>query len=307
MNNLAIIILQLSPVLLYVILGVISVRIFKLPIKWVANLLFYLLVPIVIFKGTINSQIIPFLLLVSLTFLVCLLMALASSLVRNRFLSVVEPNTLKCIFGYFNIGWFGIPVAQVLYGHDGVNIITSLYIGGMLFGNTLGYLLTQPAETKQALPLKKLLGVPSVYAALLALGFHVIGETHLLMQTPLLNTVFDAATWLTSLFGMGLVGMSVATITRQTASHRLLIELLLMRTAFAAAIVYPLAVSIHWLGWISTMEFKVFCLMPLLPIAANLLVFTAQRETDNRFIGMTLLGSTLLSYGWLLLWILLIG
>jgi predicted permease len=40
---------------------------------------------------------------------------------------------------------------------------------------------------------------------------------------------------------------------------------------------------------------EVLCLLPILPIAANILVFTTQTKSDGAFVGVILLASTVLS------------
>jgi hypothetical protein len=47
--------------------------------------------------------------------------------------------------------------------------------------------------------------------------------------------------------------------------------------------------------------------MPLLPIAANILVFTSTRRNENEFVGVSLLASTMLSCALLVGWFMLSG
>jgi predicted permease len=59
--------------------------------------------------------------------------------------------------------------------------------------------------------------------------------------------------------------------------------------------VTTLGLLLYLTGWLGSLELRVFLLMPLLPIAANILVFTSRSHEENEFVGAALLASTILS------------
>ncbi len=286
---------KLFPAYAYIIGGYVSKKCLGLSQAFVAKALFYFLVPLVVFKGALFSSIGPFLFLVALSFGVSLLMVFAAGIFTNWFSSTLSKGALQCIFGYFNIGWFGIPIVQAIYGEQGAAIMTALYIGGMIFGNTVGFLLISSNESDKSVPIYKLLKVPSLYLAVVAFFAHAIGIREYLMNNQLLNMLLNAAASMTSVLGMGLVGMSIANISVKMIEWRKLGALLGMRLAVATIIVGALAATLSTLGYLQDMELQVFLLIPLLPIAANILVFASAVHNENEFIGLALLASTLLS------------
>ncbi|MFC5474058.1 AEC family transporter [Paraherbaspirillum soli] len=294
---------KLLPAYLYVAGGYASRRWLRLSQDLVAKTLFYGCVPIVVFKGALFSEIAPFLLLVALAFGVSSLMAIGASAFTGWFKDTVSKGTLRCAFGYFNIGWFGIPIVQAIYGNSGANVMTALYVGGMLFGNTVGFLLIASEQPGKSSALSKLFKVPAIYMAAGAFLLHWLGLRAPLMNNHALVLALDVATLMTSVLGMGLVGMSVANVAIKTIDWRKLGLLLGVRVLLAAAIVGSLAFTLNWLGYLQPMELKVFLLMPLLPIAANILVFTSSLRTENEFIGVGLLASTVLSCALLFAWL----
>ena len=49
-------------------------------------------------------------------------------------------------------------------------------------------------------------------------------------------------------------------------------------------------------GMLTPLEVKIVSLVPMLPIAAGILVFTTKSEVENDFISVCLLASTILSF-----------
>ena len=290
------VLLKLAPAFIYVIVGFLLRKIFRLKIKWVANALFYILVPLMVFKGALCSNPKPFILLIILAFLICVLLVFCAQLFQNRFRSVLAPGVLKCAFAYFNIGWFGIPIAQALYGNQGANIMAALYIGGMLFGNTLAYLLISQSNTNNKKSLTKLLTIPALYSVVIAFALHSLSIRSIIISNALFQVAFHYIAIATSLFGMGLVGMGIANTKFKNISYGALLRLLLYRLLTASIIVSILTFVFYETNLINGEQMKVVLLIPMLPIAAAILIFTTKNNVENDFISAALLSSTLLSF-----------
>ena len=290
------VLLKLSPAFFYVVIGFVVKKIINLPIKWIANSLFYLLVPLMVFKGALYSNPKPFILLIGLAFLVCLFLVIIASFLQHKFKPVLAPGVLKCAFGYFNIGWFGIPIAHALYGNAGANIMAALYIGGMLFGNTCAYLLISQNNIAGKDSLKKLLFVPAIYSVLIAFFLHLLPIRQIIINNHSFQLFFHYVTVTTSLFGMGLVGISVADTVFKKINYPMLFLLLFYRLLAASIIMSIMILVFYKTGMLTPLEVKIVSLMPMLPIAAGILVFTTKSEVKNDFISVCLLASTILSF-----------
>lgn len=233
----------------------------------------------------------------SLSFAVSLTMSVCAKYLAPYFGGTLKVGVLQCMYGYFNLGWFGIPVVYVLYAEPGMTLMTAFYVGGMLFGNTVGYLLMTDYKKGGASILLKLFSIPALHAMLIGFAMHLMQWNQALATNSLLSKIFDVVAVGVSVFGMGLVGMSVARVSIRTIAWHQLACLLASRLICAMAVVGVFG-SLCWLfGLLKTFELKIFLLFPLLPIAANMLVFTAKTQSDhtNEFIGVALLTSTILS------------
>lgn len=303
MQHLHILLLKFAPAFSYVLLGYAGKRWLRLSQKWVAFALFYVFVPLVVFKGALLSDTASFTTLVALSMSVSTLMVLGSGLLAPYMDDVMDRGVLRCALSYFNIGWFGVPIVYGLWGEAAGMAMTGLYVGGMLFGNTIGYLMVSSpsavAEAEQVVAQpsmwQKLLKIPSIYAMLLGFALHFSPWLSTLVSSEVLSSGLSIATWVTSVLGMGLVGMSVAGV-RLKPDHLTKLSVLLVARVLLA--VFAVTIVLWLVGQITVLpavDRQVLWLLPLLPIAANILVFSTKLEQDSAFVGMALLFSTLLS------------
>ncbi|GGY11252.1 AEC family transporter [Paludibacterium paludis] len=293
LGALAILLPKLLPPGVYVGAGYVARRTTSLSQAGVGKALLYVFVPLTVFKGALQSDTGAFLTLCGLSFAVSAMMALTASLFVRHFARWIAAGTLRCAFGYFNIGWFGVPIAQALYGTEGMLAMTAMYVGGMLFGNTVGYALMASDRLSPGHLAGKLLSLPALPCALAAFGLRAAGFATALSQNAPLSGLLEGAALITSVLGMALVGMSVAGVSLRRLPWNALFGLLVSRVLCAAVLTVILIGACGARGWLTPLEIRVFALMPLLPIAANLLVFTSALKTQSEFVGMALLGSTL--------------
>ena len=286
---------KLAPAYGYVVLGYAAKRFVRIPEQRVAKVLFFTLIPFVVFKGALFSSTDRFAILAALSFLCSITMAGIGHRMRSRFADVTPGGVLMCLFAYFNIGWFGIPVVYAIWGNAAALVMTALYVGGMIFGNTVGYALIASDSGGARGAVKKLTRVPALYAVAIALLLRQLGCAGALAANGMVSGLLDLATLLTSIFGMALVGMSVVNVDIKQVAWRRLAALLVTRIIAVAVLVVSVSVILEALGVLSPLETKILQLLPCLPIAANMLVFVAKDRGDVRLVGVALLASTILS------------
>ncbi len=290
----ALLLLKFAPAFAYIGAGVIAKRYFSLSQAKVAQLLFYVFVPLVVFKGALLSDTASFFLYIALSFGISLAMGLLAGCYRKWFGAQLNVGVLRCTFSYFNIGWFGIPIVYALYGEAAAIVMTGLYVGGMLFGNTVGFLWVTDGHGSGGV-LKKLSKIPALYAMALGFALHFSPILPVLSSQAWLMQGLAFGTVATSVLGMGLVGMSVADVSHRAVAWRNVAALLGLRLLTGVVLVGLVALTVHYSGLLQPLAIEVLCLLPILPIAANLLVFTTQTKSDGTFVGVILLASTVLS------------
>jgi malate permease and related proteins len=290
---------KLAPAYGYVLAGYIVKRAVDIKERLFANLLFYCLIPITVFKGALLSKVGHFLALTALAFGTSIVLAAASRPLSKRFSERISPGMLACLFSYLNIGWFGIPIVQAVYGDEGAAIMSAFYVGGMVFGNTIGYAMASAKSATLAEEAWKLAKIPALTAVVLALLLRAFfpGASEWIISN--LQKFLSLGTLLTSVCGMALVGMSVANTRLAHVPWRFVTEFLVVRFVAIAVVTYLINWALMSLGFIGTMDSRIYLLYPTLPIAANLLVFSAKDATDQQeyqLVGIVLFASTIVSF-----------
>lgn len=290
---------KLAPAYIYVLAGYLCKRLTALKERVIANCLFYVFIPVTVFRGALSSDAGHFLTLTSLALVTSCILAGLGYCFRHQFAERISSGMLSCLFSYLNIGWFGIPIVQAVYGAEGAAIMTAFYVGGMLFGNTIGYSLATADDTGLVKGLYQLIKMPSIYAVMLALGLRLFvpGSSQFILEH--FSSALKLGTLLTSLCGMGLVGMSIAHTHFRKVPWRLLGRLLALRFVCILILSCGLQSLLLPLGLMTLMDAKIYLLFAALPIAANLLVFSAKGDkarTEYELVGIALFSSTVLSF-----------
>ncbi|KLN56641.1 AEC family transporter [Variovorax paradoxus] len=296
MNALFEVALKIAPALAYVGIGYVAKRYTALKQRSVANFLFYALIPLIVFKGAAFSDISKFAGIAAASFAFGCACAFAAYPLRTIFQGAVRPGMLMCLFSCFNIGWFGIPVVLATLGEEAARVMTALYVGGTLYGNTIGYVLASATAPKFLAVLRKLLAIPALHGFLLAVALQSFPATlNGISSSSLASSVLGLAAFLTSLCGMGLVGMSIVGV-KAKADLSAVLKLLGFRIALTSVLAALVVVLSQALGVGTNLDRRIFLLLPCLPIAANLLVFVSKAEEESRFVGLALFASTLASF-----------
>ena len=290
---------KLAPAYVYVLAGYLAKRLTPIKERFIANCLFYVFIPITVFKGAISSDAGHFLILTLLALVTSCFLAVLGYCFRQQFSERLAPGMLSCLFSYLNIGWFGIPIVQAVYGAEGAAIMTAFYVGGMLFGNTIGYSLATADGSSLINGLYKLVKIPSIYAVVLALCLRLAfaDSAHFIHDNA--GFLLNFGGLMTSICGMGLVGMSIAHTKFKQVTWRVLGKLLTLRFICILLLTFVFQNLLLPLGVITPMDAKIYLLFAALPIAANLLVFSAKdsrEQAQYELVGIALFSSTVLSF-----------
>jgi predicted permease len=280
---------------LYIVLGFIYKKYSKLPSNIIANLLYYIFVPMIVFKSSATANIFNFFMLALLSFCMSLIISIIIFKISNKINMPIEKGLTQCIYAQFNIGWFGIPITYILFGEKWAEIMTAFYIGGMLFGNTIGYLLIAKTKNNIRSIITTLCKIPSIYAILLGFILQYLSINIFNESSVVLNYSFQLASMATSILGMVLIGISIANISIGSINWQKIFFLQLSRLLIALIVVIPLGYLFYFYHLINIDGLKVAILLPMLPIAANIIVFNTKLNGNNSFLGLNMVASTFLS------------
>ena len=299
MFSISLLVCKLAPAYVYVLAGFLAKRFSPIKERFVANCLFFVFIPITVFKGALASDAGHFMTLTLLALVTSCILAALGYCFRNQFSERLTAGMVSCLFSYLNIGWFGIPIVQAVYGAEGAAIMTAFYVGGMLFGNTIGYSLATADGASLTNGVRKLMKIPSIYAVGfgLCLRLSFVDSAHSILESA--GPLLKLGSMLTSICGMGLVGMSIAHTRFRSVPWALLSKLLGLRFICILVLTFGLQRLLLAIHLLTSLDAKIYLLFAALPIAANILVFSAkdaQAKTEYELVGIALFASTVLSF-----------
>lgn len=284
---------QLIPLYFCILLGFIAGRWLGVDRHSVAAMVFYLLLPMVILSGVMQTTItIGVLLLpVVLFFISCGLCGVMYYCAGLKWRDS-RRNILALSAGNGNTGYFGLPVAMMILPPEQAGIYVMALLGVTLYENSLGYFITARGQHTAKESLNKIIKLPSLYAFLLGLLLNFCTIKIPDVITPFVGHVRGAY----SILGMMMIGLGLATI------ERLRFDIAFIGVAFLAKfIVWPFValgliyLDTHWLHLFSQPIHHALFIISIVPMAANTVVIATLLKSEPEKIAMAVLLSTLVA------------
>lgn len=295
---------KLLPLYITVVLGWLAGRYLEASGKHIAGIMLYIMTPSVVFSGVMAAPLSPeVILLPVLTFGLCTLIGVAHLWLAKRFIDDGSASLMPLSAGTGNTGYFGIPVALLLFGQEGLALYIVCMLGTTLFENSVGFYLAARGRYSLKDSLVRVARLPSVYAFGLAVVLNLSGFTIPDVFTPLFDNLRGAY----SILGMMIIGMGILSFRGLAGNLRF------TGLAFLGKFVsWPLAALAFW--WLDANFFGVYnlavyqaiFLISITPIAANTVVIATLLDTAPKQAAGTALLSTLFALAFIPLMVALV-
>lgn len=197
---------KLLPLYITVGLGWMAGRYLQASGSHIAGIMLYIVTPSVIFAGVMAAPLSPSVILLPfLVFGFCSALALVHLAIAKWWLKDPVANLIPLSVGTGNTGYFGIPVALLLFGEQGLSIYIVCMLGTTLFENSVGFYLAARGRFGVRDCLLKVARLPAIYAFALAVTLNLsqIGMPEVLIP------LFDNLRGAYSILGMMIVGMGI--------------------------------------------------------------------------------------------------
>ncbi len=283
--------LKLIPLYVTVALGWIAGRYLDASGRHIAGIMLYIITPSVIFYGVMKAPLTTeVILLPLLTFGLSTLIGVAHLWLGKRVLTDGSANVLPLAAGTGNTGYFGIPVALLLFGEQGLGIYIVCMLGTTLYETSVGFYLAARGRYGVAECLRRVARLPSVYAFTLAVVLNLSG----LSIPDIFLPLFDNLRGAYSIFGMMIIGMGILSM-RGLAGNLRFTGL----AFFGKFVVWPASALLLW--WLDSWLFHLYdmavyqalFLVSITPMAANTVVIATLLDASPRQAAGTTLLSTL--------------
>lgn len=181
-----------------------------------------------------------------------------------------DSKIFRLCFSYYNIGWLGLPVATYLFGESIAPLIIAAYIGGMLFGSTVCiHSLNSIVKDFQISPMKKLITSPPFIAFVLGVILKITSNIEI---GEYVKDFYLYAKFIMSFLGMAILGMWLQKTPIEKSHWKSYLLFSFLRLVVGILLFSGLLSLFFYYEIITSLEFKQLLIIPLLPIAANIVV-----------------------------------
>lgn len=282
---------KLIPLYITILLGFISGKYLGVKKESVAALVIYLIAPVIFFDGIFTTKItLSSLSLPLLVFAICCFISLLFYFLGGFFWQDATKNMLGFISSDGNNGYFGLPVAILLFPNNIIGLYIFAGLGILLYENTLGFFIAARGHHSVKESLIKLLKLPLIYAIGLGLIVNLSGIQLGSIYTDAVGNFKGAYT----ILGMMIIGLGLAGITEFKFDF-----LFISLTFIAKFLIWPLLVFLiifldnNLLKIYDANIHKVLILLAVVPLAANTVAFATTLKTHPEKVAVAVLLSTL--------------
>jgi len=289
-----ILLLKIFPLYINIILGYFSAKFLKVQRESIANILIYILAPIVVFSATISVKIdLSILFLPVFFYLFCSAIAFLSLFIFGKSWNDPTGNILAFSAGTGNTGYFGIPLAIIFFPPYLADIYIFTVLASLLYESTTGFYVTAKGNFTVRESINKMLKLPILYAFILGLFFNVLG-----VGIP------DAISAYTAQFkgaygilGMMMLGMGLVGLKRGSDLDGKFISI----TFILKFIFWPLAIlgviylDKNFYMFLNEDLYKVMFLFSIVPLAGNTVTLAVLLNAKPEKASFTVLLSTVIS------------
>ena len=283
--------LKLIPLYITILLGYIADKLLNIKRKETARLLLYIISPIIIFNGVATTQInVASLSLPILFFCLACVMCLSFFEIGKHIWKDNSKNILAFTSGTGNTGYFGLPVAMVLFNKEQIGLVVLSILGFVLYENSLGFFITAKGKHTTRESLQKIIKLPTIYAFFLGL---IVNICHIPLGQIYQDSIINLRGAYTVL-GMMMIGLGLAGIKKYKFDYKFI------GLAFIAKfLVWPLLIFL--IIELDRLTFhiyspdveKVMILMSIVPLAANTVAHAIELKAQPEKASLAVMLSTL--------------
>lgn len=282
---------KVTPLYFSVIMGFIAGKWLNVEGRNIAAIMLYLIVPLVVFDGTARLDIdAELLLLPLLTFVISVSLCFLFLWIGRRVWPDSRANVLAMIAGDGNTGYFGTPVALMLFDERTFGIYIMLFIGVTLYENSVAFYVTAKGELSAGDAVKKVLRLPLIYAFILGVIASLFDYQTPGVAQDFVHNLQGAYT----ILGMMIIGLGLSHVSRFS------LDLTFAGLAFFAKfLLWPALAFIiiildqQLLHIYSHAVYQALILLSIVPMAANTVVIATLLNAHPEKVATTVLASTL--------------
>ena len=272
-------------------IGFLAGRYLSIDAKGIGKLIIFIIAPFVIFEAITHSNLsLSTFVLPVIIFLMCSLISFIFYKYGKYLYGDARANVLSVVASEGNTGYFGIPIALVLFNQNIFGIYILGTLGVTIFENTVVYYLTARGKYTVKESLNRLKKLPAIYAFLFALIFLYFD---LRLPSSMENFVISMQGAYVTL-GMMLIGFGISSIKSFSFDYKFIGLSFLGKFIIWPILMLTLVLTDYYFLQIYTIEiYRAFMLLSIVPIAANTVIFATALDVFPERVSSAVLFSTI--------------
>jgi predicted permease len=289
--------LKIIPLYFLILLGYLAGRFFNAHRDTLAQILFFLITPVILFNGVVHTRLdlnVVALPLFTFTISSCLCFCFyrLSALIWND----STKNLMAMSAGCGNTGYLGFPLALLFFDEQGAGVYIMAWLGMSIFENTLGYYILAKANNTGNECLKKLYKLPSLYAVLIGIVCNYAG----LIPPGIFDETISHMKGAFTVLGMMMIGMGLAHLPHFKFDFKFIgVSFLAKFAAWPLFMLLLIAVDTHWLHFFDKTIYDALFLISIVPIGVNTVILSALLKNKPEKAVVAVVASTLFALAYI--------
>jgi malate permease and related proteins len=285
--------LKIIPLYMNIGMGYIAGKTLNAHRETIARLMLFMINPMIIFNGVLNVKLeTNVLTLPLLTFGVGCALCLFFYKISKKIWEDSTKNLVAYSAGTGNVGYFGLPIALLLFDPEIEGIYILLLMGMTLYENTLGYYILAKGSHSARDCVQKVLRLPSLYAFIAALFLNFINFPIPTVFVDFMSHIKGTYTVL----GMMVIGLGLAALPHLNIDRKFV-----GMTLAAKFIAWPILVLLfnladtYLFGFYSSGIHKALLLIAIVPMGVNTVIVATILNSKPEKAAASLIISTLIA------------
>ena len=282
---------KILPLYIFVLIGFISGKYLEIDAKGIGKLIIFIIAPFVIFEAITHSSLsLSTFILPIIAFLICSFVAFLFYTYGMYKYGDARANVLSIVSAEGNTGYFGIPIALLLFDQKIFGVYILGTVGVTLFENTVVYYLTARGRYSVKDSLNRLKKLPALYAFL----FAVVFLNYDIKLPNIMDNFVVSMQGAYVVLGMMLIGFGISKIKNFSFDYNFIFLSFLGKFIIWPIVMLILVLLDFYIFHIYTIEvYRAFMLLSIVPIAANTVIFATALDVHPEKVSSAVLFSTI--------------
>lgn len=283
--------LKLIPLYLNIGLGYVASKALGTTRDSIARLMFFIINPLIIFSGVLNVKLnAGVLFLPILTFVICSSLCLIFFKLGKGWWHDSSRNLMAFSAGSGNTGYFGLPLALLIFNREAEGVYVLALLGIVLYENSVGYYILAKGTYPASECARKILYLPALYAFASGLCLNLSGFKEPEVFVSFMGHIKGTFTVL----GMMIIGLGLANLEHFKFDRKFM-EL----TFIAKFLIWPLliltlnALDTSYFGIYDETTHKALVLISIVPMAVNTVIVSTLLNSQPEKAASAVLLSTI--------------